>query len=278
MVSGAFPHWAELPLRPVASAGTDHLLYRLGPDMVVRVPANRNAAGRTAEQAGWLERFQSLPLTVPRVLGLGAPDADCLWHWSVLGWIEGVDAAQAGPDDWADTAKRLGQFVAALREIDPTGGLPAGGGNARRGAPLADLDDWMNEAIAMIADIYDPNALTDHWRTALAVPVWQGDPVWIHGDLHASNLLLRDGRLAAAIDFGLMALGDPACDLAPAWTFLPCEHRDTFRALACPDEAAWQRGKGWGLYAGVIALAHYRDRNPALCRMARQAIEAMLDS
>lgn len=278
MVTGAFPHWARLPLVPVASAGTDHLLWRLGADMVVRIPANRDAAGRVAEQAAWLERFRELPLEVPRVLGLGPPDAECPWHWSVLGWIEGEDAAHRPPTDWRDTAVRLGRFIAALREIDTAGGLPANRANALRGAPLAELDAWMRPAIGMIADLYDTDALTAHWQQALDAPGWQGDPVWIHGDLHASNLLLRGGALLAVVDFGLMALGDPACDLAPAWTFLPAAERDVFRAIACPDDAAWRRGKGWGLYAGVIALAHYRDRNPVLCRMARRAIEAVLDS
>lgn len=278
MVFGAFPHWADLPLLPVASAGTDHLLYRLGAELVVRIPANRDAASRVAEQAVWLERFRGLPLEVPRVLGLGPPDEDCPWHWSVLGWIEGVDADQAPPRDWAEAAQALGRFVSELQRIDAASGPPAGRGNALRGAPLVELDGWMREAIVGISDLYDAGALTARWRAALAAPAWQGDPVWIHGDLHASNLLLRDGCLVAVVDFGLMALGDPACDLAPAWTFLPDAQRDAFRELACPDDSTWERGKGWGLYAGVIALAHYRDRNPVLCRMANHAILAVLDS
>ena len=145
-----------------------------------------------------------------------------------------------------------------------------------RGAPLHRLDPWMRTAIGVLSDLYDPSRLTELWEEALAVPEWPGAPVWVHGDLHGANILLRDGKVSGVIDFGLVSLGDPACDLAPAWTFLPAAQRDAFRSAAGLDELSWQRGKGWGLYAGTVALAYHRDGNPVLRGMGARAIAAVL--
>ena len=278
MVDSAFPQWVGLALLPLASSGTDHLLFSLGSDMVVRIPCTASVARHVEYQAAWLERFAGLSLQVPRVLGEGKPDEVCPYNWSVLTWIDGEDAAVAQVADWGAAAVALGRFVAQLRTCETAGGLPSERSNALRGAPLTRLDGWMRGAIGALADIYESRALLAHWEEALAVPKWIEPPVWIHGDLHPANIILRAGRITGVIDFGLASLGDPACDLAPAWTFLPASRRQAFREAAGLDDAAWRRGKGWGLYCGVIALAHHGERNPALARMARRAIAAVLDS
>jgi aminoglycoside phosphotransferase (APT) family kinase protein len=178
--------------------------------------------------------------------------------------------------DWDHAAMALGQFLTELRALDPTTGQPSGPANALRGAQLRQLDDWMRAAIVALSDLYDPGRLTVLWNEAVAVPDWLGRPVWVHGDLHGANILVRGGMVTGVIDFGLVSIGDPACDLAPAWTFLPAISRDAFRLAAGLDEAAWQRGKGWGLYAGAIALAHHRNGNPVLRAMGERAIAAVL--
>ena len=278
MVESAFPLWAGLALHPLGSSGTDHLLFRLGSDMVVRIPGNGGVARHVAYQAVWLERFDGLSLQVPRVLGVGEPNEDCPYHWSVLTWIDGEDAAVAQVTDWGAAAVALGRFVAQLRTFETAGGLPSDRGNALRGAPLRRLDGWMRGAIGALAGTYESQALLAHWEEALAVPEWREPPVWVHGELHPGNIILCAGHITGVIDFGLASLGDPACDLAPAWTFLPAAQRQAFRELAGLDSAAWRRGKGWGLYCGVIALAHHGERNPVLARMAERAIAAVLDS
>lgn len=278
MVARAFPQWSGEAITPVHAAGTAHALFRLGTDKVVRIPRDRAAAAHVAAQDAVLATFAGLPLEVPRVLATAGPVANCPFAWSVLGWIEGQDAARAQVADWTVTACALGEFVAAMRDCDTGAGAVSGPRSAYRGAGLVAVDGWMRGAITAIADLFDAKAMTAAWEVALAVPPWPGPPGWVHGDLHPANLIVRDGRLAAVIDFGLASLGDPACDLAPAWTFLPAPSREAFRVAAGLDAAAWQRGRGWALYAGAIALAHYRETNPTLARMGRAAVAEVLDS
>jgi len=122
----------------------------------------------------------------------------------------------------------------------------------------------------------DTDAVTAAWEAALRAPAWHGPPVWLHGDLHAGNLLLERGRLSAVIDFGCLGVGDPACDFLVAWSFLSAETRDVFRAALAVDDATWARGRGWALSVGLIALPYYQSTNPVLAGMSRHAISEVL--
>jgi aminoglycoside phosphotransferase (APT) family kinase protein len=276
LVARQFPQWSGLEVTPVSSAGTDHWIFRLGKDLAARMPRNRAAARQTIREQSWLARLSDLPLAIPVVRGAGRRDANTETPWSIVDWMDGHDATQSQVSDWQTTAIALGKFIAALRLCDTKDAPLAGPDNGRRGTPLASLDSIIRKAIDALADLYDCDQLASVWNTALAAPAWSSEPVWVHGDLHAGNLIVRDHKLAAVIDFGLMAAGDPACDVAPAWSYLPADVRNIFRNAAEVDDATWARGKGWGLYIGVIALSYYRDRNPVLAGIARTAIEAVI--
>ncbi|HIA55797.1 MAG TPA: hypothetical protein EYN91_27550 [Candidatus Melainabacteria bacterium] len=96
------------------------------------------------------------------------------------------------------------------------------------------------------------------------------------GDFHfqgnVGNLLVDNGRLSAVIDWGGFNVGDPACDLQPAWSLFRGESREKFRNELEVDDASWLRGRGWALAQAVIALPYYWKTNQ---RMIRQAIEVM---
>jgi len=79
--------------------------------------------------------------------------------------------------------------------------------------------------------------------------------VWVHGDVTATNLLVADGRLAGVLDFGCVAVGDPACDLAIAWTLFHGDSRTAFRDRLAVDDETWTRGRGWALWKALITLA-----------------------
>ena len=99
--------------------------------------------------------------------------------------------------------------------------------------------------------------------------------MWIHGDLLPVNMLAAGGRLSAVIDFGCLGVGDPAAELAVAWTLFSGESRDVFRTALGVDDATWARGRGWALM-GLGALPYYLNTNPAIVARARQQIEVVL--
>ena len=277
LLTTQFPQWADLSLEPVPSAGTDNALYRLGDDMVVRLPRKTWAIGQADKEHRWLPLLAPhLPLAVPEPLGKGDPGEGYPWTWSVHRWLDGEDATVRSPDDLRRAAADLAAFVGALQEVDVTHGPPSGEHNVHRGVPLAARDPLTRVAIDELDGLLDARAVTAAWESALGAPVWDGPPRWIHGDLQSGNLLVREGRLSAVIDFGLLGVGDPACDLMIAWTFLGKEERASFRAALAVDDATWERGRGWTVSVGVSQLAAYLEANPVLSGIARRGIDEVL--
>ena len=279
LLAAQLPHWAELPIEPVPSAGTDHALYRLGDEMVVRLPRRPSATAQVDKEQRWLPRLAPLlPLAIPLPLAQGEPGAGYPWRWSVYRWLAGENATRECLADLGRAATDLAQFVGALQRIDPSEGPRPGTDNFWRGAPLATLDARTRGAMEALAGSIDGDAAKAAWEAALETPAWPLAPVWTHGDLQAGNLLAVGGRLSAVIDFGCLAVGDPACDLIVAWGFFSGESREVFRATLGVDDATWARGRGWALYAALINLPYYRDTNPALVRSSRRMLDAVLGS
>ncbi|MEZ4555859.1 MAG: aminoglycoside phosphotransferase family protein [Caldilineaceae bacterium] len=275
LLADQLPQWAQLPLRPVASAGTDHALYRLGDAMLVRLPRIHWAVGQAKLEAAWLPKLAPhLPLAVPLPLAMGNSTDDYPWTWSVCRWLPGVNAT---PDQIADSrqaAADLAGFIRALQAVDATGAP-----RSSRGVPLASRDAEVRAALAALDTLprmIDTTAAAAAWDATVRAPAWQAAPVWIHGDLHQGNLLAQDGRLSAVIDFGCLGLGDPAVDVMAAWLYLPRDVRAEFREMLHVDDATWTRAQGWALSMGLIALPYYHVTNPALAGIARRTIEAVL--
>ncbi|HEX2184474.1 MAG TPA: aminoglycoside phosphotransferase family protein [Chloroflexota bacterium] len=277
LLAAQFPQWADLPIAPVPSAGTDNALYRLGDDMVARLPRIQAATGQVDKEQRWLPRLAPLlPLAIPVPLAQGAPGEGYPWRWSVYRWLEGETATLERIAEPRQAARDLARFIVALQRIDPAGGPLPGMHNSFRGVPLAVRDTQTRAAIASLDGMLDTGAVTAAWEAALRTPAWHGPPVWIHGDLQAGNLLAVKGRLSAVIDFGCLGVGDPACDLMVAWNLLPAETRGIFRAALAVDEATWARGRGWALLIGLLALPYYQHSNPVLAAIARRAIGEVL--
>ena len=286
LVTGRFPAWAGLPVRRVPSPGTVNALYRLGDDLVVRLPlVPWGAAGVTEEYDLYrcLDplRARIAPIRIPEPVALGDPAAGYPCPWAVYRWLDG---SNPDPDALADPvtlATDLATFALAVRSLDP-----AGAPHAYRGGPLATQDPQTRGAIAELTDLGlldQPTAatLTAIWTEAVEAPSWPGPPVWVHGDLMPGNLLVADqptaGRLGAVIDCGTAGVGDPACDLIPAWNLLPAgPARDAFRAGVDVDDATWLRGRARALSMALIQLPYYRDTNPAMADNARHVISAVL--
>jgi len=278
LLAAQFPEWAGLSIEPVRSCGTDNALYRLGHDLVVRLPRRERDSGTLEKERRWLPRLAPLlPLAVPVPLGEGTPAEGYPFAWSVYRWLKGEDATVERVTDLSRLATDLAQFVAALQRIDPTGGPYPGEHNAFRGVPLATRDAPTRAAIVSLRGAVDVSAVTAVWESALQAPEWEHPPVWIHGDLDSRNLLVEEGRLSAVIDFGCLGVGDPACDVMVAWKVLSADTREIFRTALSVDEATWARARGWALSQALMALSYYTlETNPVLIREAQRWMDDVL--
>lgn len=254
LVDARFPQWSGLPLRPVEPGGFDHRSFRLGEEFVVRIPSAPGYAPQATKEHAWLPVLAPhLPLPIPRIAGVAEPTPRFPFPWSVYGWLDGETAATAGIADQVAFARDLAAFLTALRGVDATDGPGPGQHSAHRGAPVG---QWHDEVHAMLPRIGDPRRRARAaaiWRDAVAEP-YRNEPVWFHGDVAAANLLVREGRLSAVIDFGCAGVGDPACDTVIAWTFFRGASRRAFVREYGADEATWARGRGWALWKVLILL------------------------
>ncbi|WP_327172762.1 aminoglycoside phosphotransferase family protein [Streptomyces sp. NBC_01336] len=272
LITAQFPHWSGLRVERVGAAGTANAMYRLGADLVVRLPRTAGSADDTAKEQHWLPRLaSSLPVAIPAPLGAGVPGEGYPHPWSVYGWLDGSCPAVGDTAEAVPLARDLARFVTALHRVDPTGGPPS-----YRSEPLAARDTAVREALADLTTEIDTAAAAEIWQTALRAPAPAGPPVWIHADLQPGNMLTADGRLTAVIDFGCLGLGDAAVDLIAAWYVLPAAARDTFRTAVEADDAAWARGIGWALSIALMELQYYRETNAFMADTARHVIAEIL--
>ncbi|MEU6197341.1 aminoglycoside phosphotransferase family protein [Streptomyces sp. NPDC047061] len=276
LIAGQFPQWAGSAVERIASGGTVNAMFRLGDDMVVRLPLVQGGAGDVSRERTWLPGLApQLPTSIPEVLGNGEPGEGYPWPWSVYRWLAGENPRAGALNEPVLLAEDLAAFVAAMRSVT----LP-GAPQAHRGGPIASLDAQTRAAIEELRGIpeegVDCDAAATVWKEALGAPDWDGPPVWLHADLMPGNLLVDGGRLTSVIDFGCVGVGDPACDLFPAWNLLPADAREAFREALDVDDATWIRGRGRTLSQALIALPYYRRTNPAMAANARHVIRTVL--
>jgi aminoglycoside phosphotransferase (APT) family kinase protein len=273
LLGAQLPRWAELPIERVPSAGTENALYRLGDDKVVRMPLRPGDVTQIDKLARFLPRLAPLlPLEISLPLAQGAPTADFPHPWSVYRWLDGGLATRASIADLGECAATLARFVAALQRIDAADGPRPGRHNFFRGIALSAREEWTRRALGALRGRIDTEAASAAWEAALAVPVWHGAPVWIHGDIKSGNLLAVEGRLRAVIDWGGLGVGDPAVDLLVAWNLLDAKSRRVFRAELGVDDATWARGRGWALSVALLELPYYWDTNPEMIAEAQRVL------
>ncbi|MGY5884007.1 aminoglycoside phosphotransferase family protein [Modestobacter lacusdianchii] len=276
LVAAQFPAWADLPVVRVEPGGWDNRTFRLGTELLVRLPSAQAYAAQVRKEQEWLPRLAPhLPLPIPVPLGRGTPGEGFPWPWSVHRWLDGEDAAAAPVADRVALATDLAAFLTALQDVDPAGGPPAGPHTWLRGAPLTGYDAQTRQAIEVLGDTIDGAAAAAVWADALSTS-WDRPPRWFHGDVAAGNLLVRDGRLAAVLDFGTCGVGDPACDLVIAWTLLDGDSREAFRAGLDVDDGTWARGRGWALWKSLIVHAGLIGTNAVEQRGAAATLAAVL--
>lgn len=274
LLAAQFPEWANLSIELLPSSGTSNAIFRLGDEMSVGLPRNESA------EEGGENEYKIIPKLAPHLpLTIPAPSQRAHQMKAILGigsFILGSRAKSADvkrPSDLRQAANDLANFLIALQRIDTDGGQPA----ADRGLPLQRRDDYTRQSIAALSGQVDIEAVTKAWEMALKVPQWNHKPVWFHGDMLPSNLLVDNGHLSAVIDFGGCAVGDPACYLIIAWALFSGESRNVFRNALSIDDETWDRGRGWALSWALIYIPYYQYTNPAGVAVARHTVDEVLN-
>jgi aminoglycoside phosphotransferase (APT) family kinase protein len=267
------PDLADLSLNGVASTGTVNALFRIGDDLVARLPLVEHWSADIEREWEWLPWLSAriTALRLPEPVFKGRPNAIFPFAWSIYWWIEGEPYSDELVDDEVGAAQTLARFVLELRSL-PVDGAPTAGRD-----PLAELDEETREAIREARGVIDVDAAMHAWDLALEAPAWNGEPVWIHTDLLRPNLLVHHGRLDAVIDFGGAGVGDPASDLTAAWATFGQEGRRAYRDALTPDEGTWSRGRGIALHQAAMIIPYYPETNPGFVEIARRTIEQILE-
>ncbi|MBX3710165.1 MAG: aminoglycoside phosphotransferase family protein [Gammaproteobacteria bacterium] len=271
------PQWADLSISPIKSTGTDNALFRLGADLIMRLPRIEWEPGSISKSINkeyeWLPKianFLKMPISEP--IFKGNSDQSYPWPWLISTWNEGHNPNFEKDNEYEHLAKDLALFLNDFHKISlPNGPL------SRRGVPLKKVDEETKKAIGELEGEIDIADVTLLWEQLSNIPYWNKEPVWIHGDFLPGNILIQDNRLSAVLDFSDVGIGDPACDLIIAWALLNPHSRKFFRDnLEGIDHSTWERGRGWALSIALIMLPYYMHSNPVLATLARRMIENVL--
>jgi aminoglycoside phosphotransferase (APT) family kinase protein len=261
LLAAQMPDIADAPLTLIEPWGTDNAIWRLGEDLVVRLPRIHWATGQVEREALWLPRLaQHLPVAVPEPVAIGEPGDGYPYRWAVHRWIPGDGAALQVVDDPVRFALDLANVVRML-EVVETEGAPAAIGRAR---PLHSYDSSTRQAIDNARDLIDASAAVAVWEEALAAPPHEGPPLWVQGDLEG-NCLVRDGRLCGIVDWGSACVGDPAVDVQVVWSPLfTDDSRRAFVDALGVDGATLARSRGAAINQACAALPYYMHTYPLI--------------
>lgn len=273
------PELAELPVVHVGG-GTENTMYRIGTDLVARLPRTRDKAAPLAKELVWLPRLgPGLTHPVPAPVHAGQPGPGYPLPWAVFTWLEGEEVSDGSVDDWERYGRDLARFVGSLHALDLGGATRTGDLSWYRGGALQPQAAWIGscfaEARAVGADL-DLDRLERLWREALDLPAPDGAHVWLHGDLRPTNVLAREGRLRAVIDFGALSVGHPDAEHAVTWD-LPAAARDAYRAHLGVDDLTWARARAWAIAVGVSGVSFYWDSYPAFVAECLRRLRAIAD-
>lgn len=266
------PEFAKFPIRRIKHVGTDNAIFRLGDQYAIRLPRINTAIKQIIIEQNWLAKLSKrLPFAIPVPVKIGQASAAFASTWYIYRWLDGHHPDVNDGDDLQLLASDLATFIASLWQV-PTDGAPV----AIRGLPLMTKDKIVSTALLSLKSIVDTDSLAAIWQLSLTVPDWCQAPVWLHGDLLPFNLIVQHHHLRAVIDFGLMGVGDPACDLLPAWCLFNAESRKIFKEQLAVDDATWLRAKAWAIAIALPIIPYYRHSNPALVAVAMRMIDELL--
>lgn len=276
LISKQFPEYQALTVTPIKPGGWDNRSFRLGDELIVRLPSDPAYAAQVIKEQQWLPKLRShlVGIDIPIPVAQGEPSIDYPFHWSIYQWLEGITLESQLNVDKVIIAKQLANFLNHLQKIKLSGGPESGQHNFYRGAHLSEYNDQFIQAIHRLNEQLDVKKAKSIWQSAIATR-WANSPVWVHGDVSPGNLLVDNQQITAVIDFGCLAMGDPACDLMMAWNYFDESSRIIFKNTLELDENTWLRGSAWALWKSVIVLSGLVPAPSAQTEEAKKVLKAL---
>ncbi|MBP9792270.1 MAG: phosphotransferase [Rickettsiales bacterium] len=263
LVKEQFHQYSGLEIRPVKYGGWDNATFHLGETMLLRIPRGEAYALKVAKEHNVLKKLRSrLSVNIPKPIFMGHPSKRYPWHWSIYEYLDGDSANSIllSDQELEGLAHDLGVVLNELHKIDITDAPLPGLHNYWRGEHISVYENGALRYFVQLEGLIDSEQVLSIWKKAV-ITKWQNSPLWIHGDLASSNILVKDGKLYAVIDFGGCAQGDPACDLMIAWMFFKGKSRQIFKNTIKLNEDTWLRAKAWALWKSSFELVNIADKS-----------------
>lgn len=263
LIAEQFPEYAHLPVISVDKQGHDNRTYRIGTMLLIRMPTAESYALKVPIEQELLSKLAPyLSVSIPVLINIGVPSQNYPYPFSIYKWLNGQSLNLLKID--YKVVKRLAfdlaTFLKELQSIVDVQGPGPGLHNWWRGDHVSVYEKGVKEQMALLSGIIDNQKAMNLWQRACNTR-WNKPPVWVHGDFAIGNMLIQGGKLSAIIDFGGVAVGDPACDLVIAWTYLSRKARDIFIHEMDLDEDTWLRARAWALWKSTYELCQIEDKN-----------------
>lgn len=278
LISEQFPEFAHLKIKSVAEQGHDNRTYRLGNDMLIRMPTEESYALKVPKEQMLLPKLAPyLSIHIPVPIKMGVPSQSYPYPFSIYKWLEGtsINLLKLDTEMLEQLAFDLAKFLKEMQNIDSVEGPSPGQHNWWRGDHVSVYDKGAREQISQLSGMINVQHAVDLWEKACKTK-WDNPPVWIHGDFAVGNMLIHNGKLSAVIDFGGMSLGDPACDLVIAWTYLSENSREIFINEMRLDQNTWLRARAWALWKATYELCQLEDKNTHAAVVQKRIIDEVL--
>ena len=280
LIEEQFPEYASLSIVDVEKQGHDNRTYRLGEHMLIRMPTDADYALKVLKEQELLPQLaKRLSVSIPAPIKMGKPSADYPYPFSIYKWLSGksINLLTLTDQEKEQLAFDLAKFLKELQAINDIEGLAPGQHNWQRGAHVSVYDKGAREQIAELLEIIDVSKALTLWDRACETK-WNKPPIWIHGDFAIGNILMDSGKLSAVIDFGGTAVGDPACDLVIAWTYLSGKARQIFISKMDMNADTWLRARAWVLWKATFELCQIVDKNSTEALLQKQIIDEVIES
>lgn len=271
LIASQFPQFQSLDIYPVEKSGHDNRTFHLGDNMTVRLPSGEGYAVQVEKESKWLpylSRHLDFPISKP--LYMGEPDCVYPYPWSIITWIPGETLFECTVLDRKELAAELAEALKKLQSVDCTGGPHGALYNYYRGCALKIYHKQTMDALEQLSGRLPTQKLLSIWMKCISKE-YEGQDVWVHGDIAPGNILVMNGKFYGLIDFGVLGTGDPACDYAMAWTYFSPEERKYF--LKGLPEDMIDRARGWALWKALIT---YDDENTDFKTNAHSTIDEIL--